>query len=217
MPTMIILPRQARDKDRESSKRDAFFAGLTVHKESMELSKGRECLVTKAGVFSLCFVEQPPRSGLVWNVSLDSGGSCSVNATEWSSSSAITSSLLNAAAVGIGKDVATSIIVKATFNSSSGLKLFLNGNLAAANPCTGSSAEAAAAAGKLRLASNTSDLIFGAESVGLKQQHEQEGELRMTAREHLVASQLTGSLEEIYLKNASAENRKAYLFSGELA
>ena len=140
-----------------------------------------------------------------------------MNATEWSSSSAITSSLLNAAAVGIGKDVATSIIVKATFNSSSGLKLFLNGNLAAANPCTGSSAEAAAAAGKLRLASNTSDLIFGAESVGLKQQQEQEGELRMTAREHLVASQLTGSLEEIYLKNASAENRKAYLFSGELA
>ena len=80
----------------------------------------------------------------------------------------------------------------------------MNGRLGASGLCRGGG----------NLAVNASDLLFGAESTGLR--HPDPGAVAFgIGREHVVVAQLTGAIEEIYLKNASCENRNAYLYADD--
>ena len=73
-----------------------------------------------------------------------------------------------------------------------GVKLFIEGKLVAAEPCAGGGA----------MHAGDADLVFGADSLGRRADG-------LWAGAHDVADGLHGALEEIYLKNASCENRHA--------
>ena len=179
--------------DELSSARAQLTLGLTLHHETSasDSPRDRECVATKAGVFSLCL----ERGKVAWAVNTEGAGWCNV-----SSASSIAEMSERASA----GTAANTVVLKGTYNSSSGVKLFVNGKIDASDACKGGET----------LATSTSDLLFGAESIGLKDS----AEGAVTAgrgREHVVQSELVGAIEEIYLKNASAENRNGYLFADD--
>lgn len=185
--------------DELSSARAELTLGLTLHKATDASAGDRECIATKAGVFSLCLVQGKP----TWAVNTQGAGWC--NATSTLAVSAFASSALTHSypgeptSSGVDSEVAM-LVIKATYNSSSGAKLFVNGKIVGTNACQGGG----------DLTSSTSDLLFGAESAGIIQRDEPD-----SVRHHVVRDELAGAIEEIFLKNASAENRNAYLFADD--
>eukprot|EP01047_Picozoa_sp_COSAG01_P043712 COSAG01_NODE_3900_length_5564_cov_6.249405_2_plen_479_part_00 len=175
-----------------STARTAMTLGLVLHlsDSSIQEFSQRQCIATKAGVFSLCLESfgsgKTLTHKLVWAVRSSGGIWC--NATSDSDISA-----------------AIPLRIKATFNASagSGAKLFLNGQLVGHSPC----------AENVVLASSESDIIFGAESVSTHSLRN--GSSTTPVQPHSVRDELTGAVEEIYFKNASAENRNAYLFADD--
>lgn len=164
--------------DELSSPRAELTLGLTLHKDFADSAHGRECIATKAGVFSLCLHGQ----AMTWAVNTDGAGWCQVNTTSFGTWQ-------------VREAASSSVTLKATYNSSSGLKLFINGKLGASGPCTGGG----------NLAVNASDLLFGGDSAGLKSV-----EGSAAGWEHVIVSQLTGAIEEIYLKNASCASFRSF-------
>ena len=114
---------------------------LTIHKDFAKVSKGRECVAAKAGVFSLCFEHDLSATGLqkwsasvIWAVRTQGSGWCNVTSSRSGFTEAVGSARLSAAG---GNASVYTVSFKATYNSSSGARVFANGKELASSRCQG--------------------------------------------------------------------------------